>query len=354
MRKKWYIIQTYSGLENSIRETLQLKIDSFGLSHLFGNILVPEEVKLDRTAAAAEKHIVLPEARLLVNSNKDVKKGAPLAEEPEIKVKDNGEIKEVKNYRIIFIETADKRYTKTYYIPESAKIETGIKSGSRIRQGMPLAKTGEYYCELDGRIVYTEKAKRIVIERENGAEDVYMVHPDTLDSRGIKRGMNAVKGQLIADSRKILSKIEGRCEISELPGRKEIKIFKITRTRLYPGYIFIEMIMSDETLNVVKNTPNVVNFVSVGGQPVELSKKEAKALLRLAGVEEYEDTPKQIKIEVDFSLAEMVRINTGPFEDFVGKITSIDPEKQEVKVVVSIFGRETPVILRLSEIEKIV
>ncbi|MDD2334741.1 MAG: transcription termination/antitermination NusG family protein, partial [Mesotoga sp.] len=266
MRKRWFIIQTYSGLENSIKEAIQIKIESFGFSHMFGKILVPEETKLDRTNVAAEKYIVPANAKLLVKDNQDVAKGDPVAEEVEIKVKNDGTVAEIKNYRVIFIETADRRYTKTYYIPESAKIETGIKTGARIRQGMPLAKQGEYFCELDGKIVYTQKMKRIVVEKENGDEDVYLVHPDSYDSRTAKKGNLVKRGQLFGETRKIFSKTEGRVEISDLPGRKEIKIFKIIRTRLYPGYVFIEMIMNEETWNVVKNTPNVVNFVSVGGQ----------------------------------------------------------------------------------------
>ncbi|RAM60668.1 antitermination protein NusG, partial [Mesotoga sp. SC_4PWA21] len=113
MRKRWFIIQTYSGLENSIREAIQIKIESFGVSHMFGKILVPEETKLDRTNVAAEKYIVPANARLLVKDNQDVAKGDPVAEEVEIKVKNDGTVAEVKNYRVIFIETADRRYTKT-------------------------------------------------------------------------------------------------------------------------------------------------------------------------------------------------------------------------------------------------
>ncbi|MBO8167155.1 MAG: transcription termination/antitermination factor NusG [Kosmotoga sp.] len=354
MRKKWYIIQTYSGLENSIKEALEAKINSFGVQHLFGKILVPEEVKLDRGSSPAERHIVFNNAKILVNPNQDVKKGDPIIEDPEIHAKSDGIIKEIKNYRIIFIETIDRKFTKTYYVPESAKVETGIRPGARIRQGMPLTKHGENFCELDGRIVFTEKMKRIVVERDNGDEDVYMVYPKTYDPKVIRKGTRLKRGDLISEKRTIFSKIDGRVEVSEFTGRKELKIYKITKTRLYPGYIFIEMIMNDETWNIVKSTPNVVNFVSVGGQPIELKRKEIHALLKLVGLEEYEEKAPKIRIEVNFELNEMVRINSGPFEDFVGKITEIHPERQEVKVVVSIFGRETPVVLKLSEIEKIV
>ncbi len=341
-------------MENSIKEALEAKINSFGVQHLFGKILVPEEVKLDRSSAPAERHIVFDNSRILVKPNQDIKKGDPVIEAPEIHAKNDGVIKEIKSYRIIFIETIDRKFTKTYYVPESAKIETGIRPGARIRQGMPLTKHGEYFCELDGRIVFTEKMKRIVVERENGDEDVYMVYPNTYDPKVIRRGAQLKRGHLIAGRKVTNSRIDGRAEISEFPGRKELKIYRITKSRLYPGYIFIEMIMNDETWNIVKSTPNVVNFVSVGGQPMELKRKEVHALLKLVGLEQYEEKATKIRVEVDFELNEMVRINSGPFEDFVGKITEINPERQEVKVVVSIFGRETPVMLKLSEIEKIV
>jgi len=97
VRKKWYIIQTYSGLENSIKEALEAKINSFGVQHLFGKILVPEEVKLDRGSSPAERHIVFNNAKILVNPNQDVKKGDPIIEDPEIHAKSDGIIKEIKN-----------------------------------------------------------------------------------------------------------------------------------------------------------------------------------------------------------------------------------------------------------------
>ncbi|MGC9382992.1 MAG: transcription termination/antitermination protein NusG [Kosmotogaceae bacterium] len=353
MKKSWYIIQTYSGLENSIKEALEAKIESFGFSHLFGRILVPEEVKLDRSSPA-QKLVFLQDAKLLVKSNQDVQKGDPIAEEPAVNAKNDAIIKEIKNYRVILVETVDRKYTKTYYVPESAKIESGIKPGSRIRQGMPLANSGDYFCELDGRIVYTVKMKRIVTEKENGDEDVYMVYPKSYDTKAIRKNARITRGQQISEPQITYAKIEGRVEIAELSSRKEIKIFKISRKRIYPGYMFIEMIMNEDTFNLVRSTPNVVNFVSVGGQPVQLKNKEVRALLRLVGIEEYERKEKKaVTVEVDFELGEMVRINSGPFEDFVGRVTEIDPERQEIKVVVSIFGRETPVVLKLSEVEKI-
>lgn len=355
MKKKWYIVQTYSGLENSIKEALEAKIKSFGLEHLFGRIVIPEEVKLDRAAPPAEKHLVFSGTKTKVKTNQDVEKGDVLAVEPEIKAKSDGKVKEIKNYRVIHIETIDRKYTKSYYVPESAKLESGIKMGARIKQGMPLAHQGDYICEIDGRIFYTGKLKRVVVERGTGEEDVYMIHPDALVSEKVKRGTAIARGESLSRDREIRSRVQGRIELNEMAARTEIKVYKITRNRLYPGYIFVELIPSEETLSLVRSTPNVVNFVSVGGQPVELKPRESKALLKLAGLEDYKEAATgPVKVEVDFEIGEMVRIKSGPFEDFVGKISQLSPERQEVKVIVSIFGRETPVNLNLSEIESIV
>ncbi len=356
MRKKWYIVQTYSGLEHSIKESIESKVESFGIKHLVGNILIPEEIKLEGASVSPERHVLLDDSKIKVKNNVDVYKTQLIAIEPEIHAKHSGLVKEIKNYRIILIETIDKKYTKTYFIPESAKVETGIKSGTRIKQGFPLAKNGDYYSELEGRIVATLKRKRLVVDNEDGGEDVYILYPETMSSKRLRKGSAIKAKQLLCDEKEVYSKVDGRTEIREFPGRTEIKIFKINRIRLYPGYIFVEAVLNEEARGIIRGTPNVVNFVSVGGQPVELKKKEVRALLRLSGLEELENekTKKEIKVELDFELDETVRINSGPFEDFVGKITNLDPEKMEVKVIVSIFGRETPVILNVSEIEKIV
>ncbi len=355
MKKKWYIVQTYSGLENSIKEALEVKIKSFQLEHLFGRILIPEEVKLDRSAPPAEKHLVFSGTKLKVKANQDVERGDVLATEPEIKAKSDGKVKEIKNYRVIHIETIDRKYTKSYFVPESAKLESGIKIGARIKQGMPLAHQGDYICEIDGRIFYTGKLKRVAIERNTGEEDVYMIHPDAMITEKLKRGSAIARGESLSREREIKTKVQGRVELNEMTSRTEIKVYRITKNRLYPGYIFVELIPSEETLSLVRSTPNVVNFVSVGGQPVELKPRETRALLKLAGLEEYKETTTgPVKVEVDFEVGEMVRIKSGPFEDFVGKISQLSPERHEVKVIVSIFGRETPVNLNISEIESIV
>lgn len=354
MRKKWYIIQTYSGLEYSVKEAIEAKVKAMGMEHFIGRIVIPEETIVDTTSESGEKYVLSPSARLHVSTGYEVKKGDLLAEEPSVYVKRNGVIREVKNVRKIVIETIDKKYTKTYYIPESAKVEVGIKLGTRLRQGMPLSKNQEYICELDGRVVINERMKRVLVDTEDGDQDVYYIPLESFDKDRIKKGEKVKQGQLLADGKKFYANSSGLVELVEYSMRKEIRIMKTKKRRLFPGYIFIEMFMNEETWNLVRTVPNVINFVSSGGQPIPLKPLEVRAVLRQAGIEEYEKVGrKAVKLEIGYNVGEIVRIKSGPFEDFVGTISEINLERQELKVMVSIFGRETPIVLHVSEVEKI-
>lgn len=124
---------------------------------------------------------------------------------------------------------------------------------------------------------------------------------------------------------------------------------KQTMKKVFPGYVLAEMVMTDDSWYVVRNTPGVTGFVGstgAGSKPIPLLPEEAEAILKKMGIKE----PRQ---EVDFELKEKVRVKEGPFADFVGAIEEIDVEKQKLKVHVNMFGRETPVELDFDQIEKI-
>lgn len=186
MKKNWYIIVTMSGYEEKVKENIERKIEATGIRNLVGRIVIPEEVVLDATSPS-ERIILSPKAKLHVNNGKDVNKGDLIAEEPPIYARRNGVIVEVKNVRRIVIETIDKKYTKTYYIPESAGIETGLKVGTKVKQGLPLSKNEEYICELDGRIVEIERMKKVVVQTPEGEQDVYYIPKDVFDRTRIKK-----------------------------------------------------------------------------------------------------------------------------------------------------------------------
>ncbi|MDD3887768.1 MAG: transcription termination/antitermination protein NusG [Patescibacteria group bacterium] len=135
-----------------------------------------------------------------------------------------------------------------------------------------------------------------------------------------------------------------------VPKEKKIKIKngkrKTVEEKVYPGYVLVEMIVTDESWYVVRNTPNVTGFIGSGTIPLPISEKEYESLKKRMGVEEP-------KFKIDVAVGETVKITDGPFKDFDGKVNKIDEEKGTVKVLVNMFGRETPVELDFLQIKKI-
>ena len=135
-----------------------------------------------------------------------------------------------------------------------------------------------------------------------------------------------------------------------VPKEKKIKIKggkrETIEEKIYPGYVLVEMIVDDDSWYVVRNTPNVTGFIGAGTVPTPLSVEEVEGLLKRMGVDEP-------KYKIDVAVGDRVKITDGPFKDFDGKIAEIDPEKGRVKVLVTIFGRETPVELDFLQIKKL-
>ena len=135
-----------------------------------------------------------------------------------------------------------------------------------------------------------------------------------------------------------------------VPKEKKIKIKngkrKTIEEKIYPGYVLVEMIVTDDSWYVVRNTPNVTGFVGAGTTPVPVSTEEIDNLKKRISGEE-----PQFKIEV--KSGDLVKIIDGPFKDFDGKISEVDPERGKVKVLVNMFGRDTPVELDSLQIKKL-
>lgn len=135
-----------------------------------------------------------------------------------------------------------------------------------------------------------------------------------------------------------------------IPTEKKIKIKngkrKTVIEKIFPGYILVSMDMNDDSWYVVRNTPNVTGFVGSGTTPSPVSEAEVQALLKRMGQEEP-------KFKIDVSEGSPVKINDGPFKGFEGKVTTIDEARGKVKILVSMFGRETPIELDFLQIKKI-
>jgi transcriptional antiterminator NusG len=133
-------------------------------------------------------------------------------------------------------------------------------------------------------------------------------------------------------------------------GKKEV-----IKRKLFPGYIFVQMDLGDnpdepnESWEVVRYTPGVTGFVGTATRAVPLSREEEQRMLGTFGVGASKEKP---KVKVSFNLGDMVQVTTGPFADFTGVVSDLDSDKGKVKVLVSIFGRETPVELDFSQVVK--
>ena len=135
-----------------------------------------------------------------------------------------------------------------------------------------------------------------------------------------------------------------------VPKEKKIKIKhgkrQTVEDKIYPGYVLVEMTVTDDSWYVVRNTPRVTGFVGSGVTPTPLSEEEIKSLQKRMGVEEP-------KYKIDVAVEDAVKVTDGPFKDYDGKVAEVDEEKVRVKVLVSLFGRETPVELDFLQIKKI-
>jgi len=135
-----------------------------------------------------------------------------------------------------------------------------------------------------------------------------------------------------------------------VPTEKKTKIKngkrKIMEEKVFPGYVLVEMIVTDESWYVVRNTPNVTGFIGVGSTPTPVGDEEIKGLMKRMGQEDP-------KFKIDVTVGDLVRITEGPFKNMEGKIVNIDEAKGKIKVNISMFGRETPVELDFLQIKKV-
>ncbi len=135
-----------------------------------------------------------------------------------------------------------------------------------------------------------------------------------------------------------------------VPKEKKIKIKngkrRVIEEKIYPGYVLVEMIVTDDSWYVVRNTPRVTGFIGSGTMPIPVSEEEMKELQkRMGGTES--------KYKIEFSVGDPIKIIDGPFKDFDGKVSEVDEERGKVKVLISMFGRETAVELDSLQIKKL-
>jgi len=135
-----------------------------------------------------------------------------------------------------------------------------------------------------------------------------------------------------------------------VPKEKKIKIKngkrKTIEEKIYPGYVLVQMVVTDESWYVVRNTPRVTGFLGAGTTPIPVSKADMDDLMKRMEMAEPEFT-------IDFEIGATVKVVDGPFKGFEGKVSEIDKERGKIKVLVNMFGRDTPVELDSLQIKKV-
>ena len=164
---------------------------------------------------------------------------------------------------------------------------------------------------------------------------------------------------LTGKENKVLESIKARVRLENMGdyiGQCLIPMEKVSETKngkkrtinkkIFPGYVLVEMILDESTWHLVRGTSGVTGFVSSGNNPIPLEPGEVEDILRAL------ESP-EAKPRVKWAVDEVIRVKDGPFTDFTGKIEEINVEKEKLKVLISIFGRDTPVELEFDQVEKI-
>lgn len=175
------------------------------------------------------------------------------------------------------------------------------------------------------------------------AKKWYVIHAQTGSEEKVK---SSIERRVEANNMKdfisrVLIPIEQVSEVKE--GKK-----KISQRKFFPGYMLVEMEMTDETWYLVKNTPGVTGFIGERAKPVALKEEEVQTILKQTEERKVKPAPKVI-----FEKGESVRVIDGPFTNFNGVIEEINPDKGKLKVSVTIFGRSTPVELEYWQVERV-
>ncbi len=177
----------------------------------------------------------------------------------------------------------------------------------------------------------------------------YVIHSQSGYEKKVKANLeNRITSMAVEDS---IFEVEIPMEeVVEFKGGKKV----VAQRKVFPGYLYVRCFLDDRSWDVIRNTPGVTGFVGTAGKPIPLSRKDVEeALVVPEDDEEPTARAKRQKPRLEFETGEIVRVKEGPFADFSGEIADINEDQLRVKVLVNIFGRETPVELEFSQVTKL-
>ncbi len=186
-----------------------------------------------------------------------------------------------------------------------------------------------------------KEKKDLFTQKQTGARGWYVIHTYT-----------GYEDQVAESLRQRIDSMGMKEKIFDVivPTEKQIEIKngkrKTVEKKIFPGYVMVDMTVADDSWYVVRNTPNVTGFIGLGVRPTPMAPDEVERIKKRMGVEE-----PQYKIELKVN--DLVRITDGPLKNFEAKVTEIDENKGKIKVLINMFGRETPVTLDFLQVKKV-
>ena len=174
----------------------------------------------------------------------------------------------------------------------------------------------------------------------------FVVHTQSGYEKKVKQNLEARISSMNMEERihEVVIPME---DVVEFKNGKKVVVQK----KVFPGYLLVRCALDDDSWYVMRNTPGVTGFVGQGAKPSPLPRRDVETFLQVK--DEGEDAPKRSKPRLEYELGETVRVKEGPFADFSGEIVEINEDQLKVKVLVNIFGRETPVELEFSQVAKL-
>lgn len=365
--KKWYAIQTYAGSELKVRDDLNERIrkrgledrvEAFNVDDERTFFLVPvEEVITSRSRRGAGTEYRIPyEYDLVAKPNERVQRGETIARKPPRHMEADARVLEVEPLQRVIVEMTN-RNEEEFLIPGDKRIRRDIRVGEKIRNGVPLTSDSDerYVVTNKGKIVFRDKVRRITFGYSDEKQKARIIPEKYLGK--VRKGMQLTEGALIELEDQINSRASGLLKVKEYKDKRVITIQRIEKRRLFPGYVFCRMGLDiEEMMALIDGVRGAVRYVGSRFKPAPIEGPEMKLIKRKVGLLEIPTAAAatgEPKIEVDFSVGEVVEIVEGPFADFTGEIREIDKDSEEVTLMVKIFGRETPVRLGFDGIEKL-
>ncbi len=371
--KKWYAIQTYAGSELKVKEDLndrvrkrqwEKAVEKFDIEGEESFFLVPvEEVITSRSRRGATTEYRIPyEYDLVAKPNVRTARGDILARKAPRHMEEAGKVTDVEVLQRVVVELTN-RNEETHYIPADKKVRRDIRLGEKIRNGVPLTTDSDekYTITNRGTIVVRDKVRRVTFEHP-GAKEKKKIILDKCAPGKIRKGATLSEGDLYEEEDCITSRASGLLKVKEYKDKRVVTIQRIEKRRLFPGYVFCRLGLEDEQMmELIDGIKGAVRYVGSRFKPEPIEGPEMKLIRRKAGllavptaaVPTTAAAAGEPRVEVDFTVGEVVEIIEGPFADFTGEVKEIDKDAEEVTVMVKIFGRETPVRLGFEGIVKL-